>query len=69
MRNLTLSAVSLSEFHHANLSATTIDVDENVIYATSEKVSPDGELEVEIWRIDKDVVSVFCAREHVLIHI
>ena len=69
MRNLTLSAVSLSEFQHANISATAIDVDENAIYATSEKVSPDGELEVEIWRIDKDAVSMFCAREHVLIHV
>jgi elongator complex protein 1 len=57
MRNLTLSVVTLTEFQNADVSATAIDADENVIYATSEKLSPDGELEVEIWKIDKDAVS------------
>lgn len=56
MRNLTLSATTFTEFKNANVSATAIDVDENVIYATSEKLTPDGELEVEIWKIDKNGV-------------
>ena len=58
MRNLTLSAVTLTELQNADVSATAIDVDENIIFATSEKLSPDRELEVEIWKIDKDAVSL-----------
>lgn len=54
MRNLTLSAVTLTEFQNANISTTAIDVDENVIYTTSEKLSQDGEVEVEIWKIGKE---------------
>jgi hypothetical protein len=57
MRNLTLSSTTLTAFQNTHISATAIDVDENVIYATSEKLSPDGELEVEIWKVDKDGVS------------
>lgn len=57
MRNLTLSAVTLTEFQNANISTTAIDVDENVIYTTSEKLSQDGEVEVEIWKIGKEEVS------------
>jgi elongator complex protein 1 len=60
MRNLTLSIVTLTEFQSAHISTITIDTDENIFYATSEKISEDGELEVEIWKIDKDMVSTFC---------
>ena len=64
MRNLTLSAVTLTELQNADVSATAIDVDENIIFATSEKLSPDRELEVEIWKIDKDAVSFRLSRCH-----
>ena len=57
MRNLTLSVAALTEVLNADVSATAIDVDENVIFVASEKLSPDGELEVEISKIDKDAVS------------
>lgn len=51
MRNLTLTATTTTAFHNANISATTIDLDEGVIYAASERQSPDGEVEVEIWKM------------------
>lgn len=56
MRNLTLAASTLTVLQNANVSATTIDLDENVIYATSERQNLDGEVEVEIWKVDNDEV-------------
>lgn len=56
MRNLTLAASTLTVLQTANVSATTIDLDENVIYATSERQNLDGEVEVEIWKVDNDEV-------------
>lgn len=56
MRNLTLAASTLTVLQNANVSATTIDLDENVIYVTSERQNLDGEVEVEIWKVDNDEV-------------
>lgn len=56
MRNLTLAASTLTVLQNVNVSATTIDLDENVIYATSERQNLDGEVEVEIWKVDNDEV-------------
>ncbi|KAF9463531.1 pol II transcription elongation factor [Collybia nuda] len=57
MRNLTLAASTLTVIQNANVTATTIDLDENVIYATSERQNLDGEVEVEIWKVDSDETS------------
>ncbi|KAF9262678.1 pol II transcription elongation factor [Marasmius fiardii PR-910] len=55
MRNLVLSstqAVSLSDTHVCGIS---LDLDQNCCYTASERVSPDGEVEIEIWKINRDV--------------
>lgn len=52
MRNLSLSATTFTTFPDVNISATAIDLDQNVIYVTSERQNPDGNVEVEIWSVD-----------------
>ncbi|KIL68708.1 hypothetical protein M378DRAFT_8174 [Amanita muscaria Koide BX008] len=51
MRNLTLCAVSAVQFENASISATAIDVDENVLYAASESKNPDGDVDIELWKV------------------
>jgi len=51
MRNLVLVANSAITLENLNLSATTVDLDENVLYAVSENQNLDGEVDVEIWKI------------------
>ncbi|CAA7260510.1 unnamed protein product [Cyclocybe aegerita] len=53
MRNLTL--ISSWEVHipAGDLTATTYDLDENIIYVSTECSNPDGEVEVELWRIEQ----------------
>ncbi|KAJ3564648.1 hypothetical protein NP233_g8162 [Leucocoprinus birnbaumii] len=51
MRNLTLVANDVVALETQAISATAVDLDENVIYAVSEGQSLDGEVEVELWKI------------------
>jgi elongator complex protein 1 len=51
MKNLALIANSVVKLDNLNISATTIDLDENVIYAVSEKQKLDGEVDIELWKI------------------
>ncbi|TFK44978.1 IKI3 family-domain-containing protein [Crucibulum laeve] len=51
MRNLSLIASGLTTLPNANISATTIDLDENIIYVAAEQQSPDGEVQVELWKV------------------
>lgn len=51
MRNLSLAAELITELPDLTVSRTTIDLDENVLYAVSENHNIDGEVEVKIWRI------------------
>lgn len=51
MRNLALVATSTVKLDNLNISATTVDLDENVLYAVSEKQNLDGEVDVELWKI------------------
>jgi len=53
MRNLTLISSWSSHLQSANITATTFDLDENVIYVSSERDNLDGEVEVELWKIDQ----------------
>ncbi|ESK87867.1 pol ii transcription elongation factor [Moniliophthora roreri MCA 2997] len=55
MRNLILaSARTISLPLNAHITSTALDLDQNALYAASEKVSVDGEVEVEIYRIGED---------------
>ncbi|KAJ2931513.1 hypothetical protein H1R20_g5611, partial [Candolleomyces eurysporus] len=53
MRNLSLIATEYESLGHenANLTATAFDLDENVLYAASERKNLDGEVEVELWKV------------------
>ncbi|KAF5354980.1 hypothetical protein D9756_005531 [Leucocoprinus leucothites] len=51
MRNLALIANSAVVLENLNISATTLDLDENVLYVTSERQNLDGEVDVELWKI------------------
>lgn len=53
MRNLSLIATEHDSFSYANahLTATAFDLDENVLYAASERKNQDGEVEVELWKV------------------
>ncbi|KAJ6488261.1 pol II transcription elongation factor [Mycena vitilis] len=51
MRNLSLAAELITHITDLSVSRTAIDLDENVLYATSESQNADGEVEIKIWRI------------------
>ena len=51
MRNLSLSSSEITSFSGANISATAIDLDQNVLYAVSERQNHDADVEVEIWKV------------------
>lgn len=51
MRNLALVSNSVITLENLNLSATTVDLDENVLYAISETQNLDGKVAIEIWKI------------------
>ncbi|PPQ93843.1 hypothetical protein CVT25_013552 [Psilocybe cyanescens] len=53
MRNLSLISSWASHIPSANITVTTFDLDENVIYVSSERDALDGEIEVELWKIDQ----------------
>ncbi|KAK2463075.1 hypothetical protein APHAL10511_004730 [Amanita phalloides] len=50
MRNLSLYAQSVIPLHAA-LSAIAVDVDENLLYATSESINSDGHIHIELWKL------------------
>ncbi|THV06651.1 pol II transcription elongation factor [Dendrothele bispora CBS 962.96] len=55
MRNLSLASIKTIPLGpSANLCCTTIDLDQNALYAASERVTPDGEVGVELWKIEGD---------------
>ncbi|KAF8058697.1 pol II transcription elongation factor [Lyophyllum atratum] len=54
MRNLTLFSINATDFPNANITATAVDLDENVIYATSERCDPDGNVDVEVWKVGEN---------------
>ena len=58
MRNLVLSSVSDIHIRDQGVvTATCVDLDEDVLYATTETVTPDGEVQVEVVRVgDADTV-------------
>ena len=51
MRNLSLASSEIVIFPGASVCATAIDLDQNVLYAASERQNPDNDVEVEIWKI------------------
>jgi elongator complex protein 1 len=51
MRNLSLCASSVTHIPGANLSATAVDLDQNILYVASETSNPDGEVEIMIWKV------------------
>ena len=53
MRNLSLIATEYDSLSYANahLTATAFDLDDNVVYATSERKNLDGEVELELWKV------------------
>ena len=53
MRNLTLISSWHSSLPSSTITATTIDLDENVIYVASEHTALDGQLEVGVWRMSQ----------------
>ena len=53
MRNLALISSWDSPIPRANITATTFDLDENVIYVSSERHTLDGEVEIDLWKIDQ----------------
>jgi elongator complex protein 1 len=51
MRNLSLASTELIPFSGANICATAIDLDQNVLYAASVNQNLDADVEVEIWKV------------------
>ena len=54
MRNLSLSSSRIKPVHGANICATAIDLDQNVLFAASVNQNVDADLEVEIWKVKLD---------------
>lgn len=54
MRNLSLLASETASLGaDVEISATTLDLDHNVLYVASESQNADADVEVEIWKIEK----------------
>jgi elongator complex protein 1 len=53
MRNLTLISSWDSHIPRSNITAIAFDLDENVIYVSSEHNNLDGEVEIDLWKIDQ----------------
>jgi len=53
MRNLALISSWDSFLPSSNITATTIDLDENVIYVASEHNNLDGEIRVNVWKMNQ----------------
>jgi hypothetical protein len=52
MRNLGLRAVHDIQLPNANLSSVAIDLEEDVIYVTSERQNADADTEVEVFKLE-----------------
>ena len=68
MRNLALisSWDSFLSSSSSSITATTIDLDENVIYVASENTSLDGQVQVDVWKMNhsKGSIWVFVHRKY-----
>ncbi|KAF4620926.1 hypothetical protein D9613_000930 [Agrocybe pediades] len=53
MRGITLISSWASHLQSANITGTTFDLDENAIYVSSERDNLDGQVEVELWKIEQ----------------
>ncbi|KAF9047491.1 pol II transcription elongation factor [Panaeolus papilionaceus] len=53
MRNLALISSWESSIPSSSLTSSTYDLDENAIYLTSERKSPDGEVDVDLWKLQQ----------------
>ncbi|KAJ7198481.1 pol II transcription elongation factor [Mycena pura] len=51
MRNLSLTAELVTDISDSTVSRTAFDLDENVLYASSESYNADGDAEVKIWKM------------------
>jgi hypothetical protein len=51
MRNISLAATVVTSLPSNNVTSTTIDVDDNVLYAASEHQNPDANVQVSIWKV------------------
>ncbi|KAF9012601.1 IKI3 family-domain-containing protein [Cyathus striatus] len=51
MRNISLIASQVSTLPNSQLTAVAVDLDESVIYITSEQHSLDGNVDVEVWKV------------------
>ena len=61
MRNLALisSWDSFLPSSSSSITATTIDLDENVIYVASENTTLDGQVQVDVWKINQSEGSIW----------
>ena len=67
MRNLSLSSSQIALFHGANICATAIDLNQNVLYAASERQNHDADVEIEIWKVGlskTDVGNQVCGQDY-----
>jgi elongator complex protein 1 len=54
MRNISLCSAEIISFSGVNICATTIDLDQNVLYAASERQNFDNDVEIDIWKVGLD---------------
>jgi hypothetical protein len=61
MRNLALisSWDSFLPSSSSSITATTIDLDENVIYVASENTTLDGQVQVDVWKMNQSERSIW----------
>lgn len=57
MRNLALTSESIVNFSTGNIVSLTYDLDEDIAYVASERLTLDGEVEVDLWK--NPCVSIF----------
>jgi hypothetical protein len=61
MRNLGLRSSSTISFAAARISVVALDLEENIIYAVSNRPNTDADVQVEVFKVDlqiKDLVEV-----------
>lgn len=54
MRNLSLYSSERKLLPGAHITATTIDLNRNVLYVASERQNLDADVEIEIWKVDSE---------------
>jgi len=50
MRNLALCSTSVTCFPERNITASVVDLEENYLWLASERLSPDADIDIELWR-------------------